>query len=205
MMFTVVFYIVDFFKTKEKKEKKEIFKTTLIVSIVCLFGFLLAFLIHANLRGNGNILEGAKTIYEQDVVRRTLNIPGSEKFNSSVYSTSINSSVIKTIVKYFNWNSNIILGIDGIYFRIIVFVSAISLIYGVIKHNKNAMRNLVMFIAFLMTTLSWFVLAKAHSYIHTHMNYVLWYFGFVQICLYTIFCLFCKLIKHITKNKIEEV
>lgn len=24
----------------------------------------------------------------------------------------------------------------------------------------------------------------AHSYVHTHMNYVLWYFGFVQICIY---------------------
>jgi len=29
-------------------------------------------------------------------------------------------------------------------------------------------------------------LAKSHSYVHIHLNYVLWYFGFVQICLYVI-------------------
>ena len=43
-----------------------------------------------------------------------------------------------------------------------------------------------------LATISWFVLAKAHSYIHTHMNYVLWYFGFVQVCLYILILLMQK-------------
>jgi hypothetical protein len=30
-----------------------------------------------------------------------------------------------------------------------------------------------------LAPLSWFFLAKAHSYIHTHLNYVLWYIGFM--------------------------
>ena len=49
-----------------------------------------------------------------------------------------------------------------------------------------------MFIVFLGTTLSWFILGKAHSYVHTHMNYVLWYFGFIQICLYIIIKFACQ-------------
>ena len=35
-----------------------------------------------------------------------------------------------------------------------------------------------------LTSISWFVLGKAHSYIHTHLNFVMWYFGFVQLILY---------------------
>lgn len=34
-------------------------------------GFLTAICIHAVLKGNGNIMEGIKNIFEQDVLRRT--------------------------------------------------------------------------------------------------------------------------------------
>ena len=37
-----------------------------------------------------------------------------------------------------------------------------------------------------LTSVSWFVLAKSHSYVHTHINFVLWYMGYVQVCLYVI-------------------
>ena len=50
---------------------------------------------------------------------------------------------------------------------------------------------MVMFLVFLATTLSWIILGKSHSYIHTHINFVLWYFGFVQICLYEIIQFIC--------------
>jgi len=50
----------------------------------------------------------------------------------------------------------------------------------------------VMYVFFLLTSISWFYLAKSHSYIHHHMNYVMWYFGFVQICLYIIADKICE-------------
>ena len=58
-----------------------------------------------------------------------------------------------------------------------------------------------MFIVFLCTTLSWFVLGKAHSYIHTHMNYVLWYFGFVQISIYIIIKFICEKIYEVASKE----
>ena len=39
-------------------------------------------------------------------------------------------------------------------------------------------------ISAFLTSVSWFVLGKAHSYIHTHMNFAMWYFGFVQLLFY---------------------
>ena len=52
--------------------------------------------------------------------------------------------------------------------------------------RRRKIDDIVLYFVFLFSTLSWHILAKAHSYVHTHMNYVLWYFGFVQICIYII-------------------
>ena len=50
--------------------------------------------------------------------------------------------------------------------------------------------TLILFIITLLTTISWFVLGKAHSYIHTHMNFVLFFMGWVQVSIYIL----CKTI-----------
>ena len=45
-------------------------------------------------------------------------------------------------------------------------------------------RDVILLVFFFIVPTSWFVLAKGHSYIHTQLNYVLWYFGFVQALFY---------------------
>lgn len=52
--------------------------------------------------------------------------------------------------------------------------------------NGNKDKEIVLLVLSMMATLSWIVLAKSHSYIHIHMNFVLWYFGYVQMCMYLI-------------------
>jgi len=52
-----------------------------------------------------------------------------------------------------------------------------------------------MYLVFLMATLSWLILAEGHSVIHGFLNSVLWYFGFVQICLYMIIDRVIKFLK----------
>lgn len=39
----------------------------------------------------------------------------------------------------------------------------------------------------LVAPISWFVMAKGHSFIHTHVNYILWYLPFVPIGLLFLF------------------
>lgn len=185
MLATIAFFIVDFFTTKEKEKKKEIIKTTIIVGISCLLAFGTALIIHASVRGNGHLIEGLKNVYKNDVLRRTIIVTDKDKY-TGVYKESMDASIMETILKYFKWDSDIILGVEGRYFKVI-FISTIAiLIYNIVKQEKNCYRDSIMFITFLVTTLSWYILAKSHSYIHTHINYVLWYFGFIQICLYDI-------------------
>jgi hypothetical protein len=47
--------------------------------------------------------------------------------------------------------------------------------------------HLLTLLAAAAAPLSWFLLAKGHSYIHTHLNYVLWYLPFVMYALIALF------------------
>lgn len=191
MLSTIVFFVVDFFDEEYKEKRKEIFKTTIIVGISCLLAFALAICIHGIIRGDGNLQKGIIEIYEKDIVRRTI-IDDDNVEVASKYKASKSASAIEVIKLFTSFKTNIILGIEGRFFRLMCIGTIAILVYNIINKKKNSYRDLVMFIMFLSTTLSWFILGKAHSYCHTHLNFVLWYFGFVQICLYIIFKFICE-------------
>ncbi|MBQ2917025.1 MAG: hypothetical protein IJE59_02480 [Clostridia bacterium] len=198
MLMTIAFFIIDFFVTKDKTERIKIFKTTFIVGIACLLAFATALFIHASIRGEGNILEGIEKIYKEDVLRRTIMASEDVQFPEE-YKKSLEATVSETIDRYFSWHTDIILGINGKYFRLIFGVTLAIIIYNLLTKNKDSYRDLTMFLVFFVTTMSWFVLGKAHSFIHTHMNYVLWYFGYVQISIYIIIKFICEKISKIEK------
>ena len=203
MLMTIAFLLIDFVVAKTKEERKEIFKTIIITGIACLLAFGIALLLHSILRGNGNILEGIKSIYKEDILRRTIISANATDF-PEVYAKSLKAGVIETVAKYFTWHTDIILGISGEYFRIMFVMVIAIIIYNIVKKDRNAYRDLTMFIVFLATTISWYVLGKSHSYIHTTMNYVLWYFGFVQICLYIIIKFIAEVIYYFSNKGIEK-
>ena len=90
------------------------------------------------------------------------------------------------VEKYFKFKTDIIMGLPGNLFQHLYTITIIVLILNIVIKEKNCARDVIMFIVFQMATLSWIILAKSHSYVHTHLNYVLWYFGFIQICIYVI-------------------
>ncbi len=196
MLSTIVFFIIDFFEEKDKSKKIKIFKTTLYVGIACLMAFFLALSIHGYMRGNGNVLEGVKTIYKNDVLRRTVITTDKDNY-TGIMKESMDAKITDVLGLYFyNWSTDIIYGLDGDLFPLISFLALAICLINIINKKENNKRDIVMYIMFLLTTVSWFILGKSHSYIHTHMNFVLWYFGFIQICIYIL----CKFfIKKVTK------
>ena len=102
------------------------------------------------------------------------------------YSESLNAGFFETIKRYFLWQTPIITGIPGNIFIVIILVTISNLVYKIIRKKPDAYQELSMFLVLFVATLSWVILAKAHSYSHTHINYVLWYFGFIQMCFYII-------------------
>ncbi len=186
MLGLISFLLIDFGTAVIRRNRKRIillFRTIIILGTCAFIAFSFAISIHAMLRGRGDILNGIKAILEEDVFRRvgggSLNEFGAE------YWPSLNASVWETVRKYFRFNTDIIAGLDANLFPMLCLIPIIIFIYDYIK-KQIVTEEVVMYVVFFVTGISWIVLGKSHSYIHTHINFVLWYFGFVQCCLYII-------------------
>lgn len=203
MMSLISFMLVDFvcaIVNKDKEKSVLIFRSVAIIGIIALIGFVTAICIHAPLKGDGSIFEGIKNIFEQDVLRRT-NGADLNDFESA-YWPSFNASVWEVYCMYFHFSTEVIAGITGNLFPIIC-VAPLAIFGYEYKAKRINWQLLSMYIVFFLTSISWFVLAKSHSYIHTHMNYVLWYFGYVQICFYIIVNKIVEAVKN-RKEMIKE-
>ncbi len=186
MMGLIAFLLVDAVMalgSKDKDKFKLLMKTTLILGSVALAGFIAAIILHAKLKGHGDIVEGIKQIIEKDVLRRTSS--SNLSIFDEVYWPSLNASVWETYCKYFKFRTEIITGVTGNLFPLLCVVP-LYIFWTDYKNNKLNLWLPSMYIVFFLTSISWFCLAKGHSYIHTSMNYVLWYFGYVQTCFYVI-------------------
>ncbi len=186
MLGSIQFLLVDlivYLTTHKEKQAKQVLGAIFFIGIFSLTGFATAICIHATLRGEGDIAVGIKNIFEQDVLRRTMG--GSINDFAEKYYDSFNASVWETLCTYFHFNTEIITGLRGNLFPLLCIVPIVIFICEY-KNKSDITEWIVMYAMFFITSTSWIVLAKAHSYVHTHMNYVLWYFGFVQLCIYVI-------------------
>ena len=186
MMGAIVFLLTDLtvalLERKDKVVILRLFKTIFMIGIFAILGFVIALLCHGYMRGDGNIYYGLRAIYYNDVLRRT---HGDPNMFQGVYADSLNASVIRVVLRYLVFDTPVILGVPGILFIPLIMLSFFTLVYGVWK-KQDKKDMLVLYIWMGIASVSWFVLGKSHSYIHTMMNFVMWYFGFIQIMFYSI-------------------
>ncbi|TNF69106.1 MAG: hypothetical protein EP298_05155 [Gammaproteobacteria bacterium] len=160
------------------------FKAIIYLVVLSLVGFMMAIIIHAYLIDN-NIILGLKHILIHDVERRTY---GNPMDFSSAYTESLDAPVLIIVLLYFFWFPSyptpLLYGISGAYFKYLLMISLFVAIYHYFYGDQKKQQQLPLLIISILSPLSWFVLAKAHSYIHTHLNFVLWYFGTVAMIIY---------------------
>lgn len=180
ILLAAAIFCYELFNPDRVISKSESLKGFFLICTIGVAGFVTALLMHANMRGD-SIIEGLKSIYELDVKRRTYGDPsvfGSESFEAL---SSSPLTVVKTYI--FNWNTLFLKGIPGYGFYTFLWISIATICYRWYESHQNTLKDLGLFIAFFISPLSWFILAKGHSGVHTHMNYVLWYFGFAACIL----------------------
>ena len=177
------FLLVDFatycFIRRDRVRAKLLFRTLFIMGCCALIGFAVAVCIHAYYRSGGDIPQGIQDIMRLDAARRMQGV-GDESGGASQ-----NILTWHVCGFYFRFSTEIITGIPGNLFPVLCIVPICIFACNYQKKIIN-WNDVVMYIVFMLTSISWFVLAKGHSYIHLHMNYVLWYFGYVQMCIYVI-------------------
>ncbi len=185
LMFAVAFPCAAFLCEKEKAAKKRWFWVTAMLAGALLLGFAAALIPHALLRGNGSVATGLMQIWQQDFRRRAL---GGDVGNfESVYHPSLLASPLDVLYMYFyNYYPNVVLGIAGELFPALVLLSVCVLIRRSVSEKRLVTQRNCLWLLLFLSPLSWFILGKSHSYIHTHINFVVWYIGFVPYCLYVI-------------------
>lgn len=190
MIGLIMFPAVDFV-VGSGADRKRIFKIIVKMGLCALGGFAVTLIIHSFMRGGGNLMEGLKAIYRQDVLRRTIIGDPNAVFTSDaavqeVLSRSIEASVWYVLRLYFKFHTPVLLGIRAeLFVPLVICAAVIFLLRASKKENRW---ELVLFCIAFIASISWFVLGKSHSCLHEHMNFVLWYFGFVQMCLYSVIC-----------------
>lgn len=175
-----VFVIAPFFREKDRQHWFN-FKLGCLAFVVCIAGFAAALLIHANMRGD-TIAQGLINILEQDVKKRTY---GDPSHFDPVLRASLTSTIPEVISMYWTqWRTAVVFWMPA---QVLNFASVfvlLGLIYSAIKRKTVGMKVLAVLVIYFLASISWFVAAKAHSYIHTQLNYVLWSFGFLQALVY---------------------
>ena len=176
-----VFLVAPYFNEDDENQLPDL-KMAGLVFIACVLGFVLALLIHANVRGD-TVIDGIKSIYENDVKRRTY---GDPSFFDPVYAASLLASPIDVIKTYlYVWGTiPFVAWLPGESLKFLLAISLVGITLKFQTGHPTLKRDLMLILVFIVVPISWFVLGKAHSFIHTHMNYVLWYFGFAPALLY---------------------
>ncbi|MBE6895185.1 MAG: hypothetical protein E7483_06275 [Ruminococcaceae bacterium] len=193
MSFLAIDMVYAFYK-KEKEKVWNVFKITVVLSIAALAGFFVAIIIHGFALGDGNIFEGMLKVYETAGAKNLAGGSGAITMPEH-YVVALRDPISMMIEGYFNLSANIVYGISGNWFGIISMLPAVFILYDHEIKERTDIKMVTMYLVFLMATLSWLILAEGHSVIHGFLNSVLWYFGFVQICLYMIIDRVIKFLK----------
>lgn len=130
-------------------------------------------------------------ILKMIILKRTY---GSPDEMHPVFRASLESSIGEVILKYWNGKAFDLQSIFGkftvitfgetIYvFFIFIFIFVVLNFINKFKiaYDKEQKSLLVVIIISSLAPLSWYILAKGHSYIHTHMNHILWYSPFLLL------------------------
>ena len=159
-------------------------RKTILICLVGVAGFVFALCMHASRRGN-TVWEGLVNIFEQDVKRRTYG-GDSEGFDQLV-KESLNASPLEVLNKYLSaWTTDIVVGIGGNSIAILFGLAIVMIAYKLYSKESSWRKDLAILVIFASVPLSWFILAKAHSFVHTHINFVLYYMGCVGAIFYVI-------------------
>jgi len=180
LLAAAVFLAGPFFDRSNPSPRPDI-RTATLVMLVCIAAFAVAFLIHAGSRGD-TLLAGIRDIYTQDIARRTY---GDASTFAGEAGQSLRASPLDVLRIYlFEWPEKRRMILPGKAFLGLLAIALAGLVWMFATRHPHRYRNLWLAAAYAAVPLSWYILAKGHSFTQTHINFVLLYFGLIPVVLY---------------------
>lgn len=181
-----------YFYYKNSWKFKELFKRLFLVYCSAFIAFLTSvftFLFQKYLIVGS--FDKSIEIFKMIISKRTYGNPDEMP---EVFRKSLESNIGEVILKYWNGKAFDLQSIFG-KFTFITFGEIISIFILFIcifvllnfmnkfkaAYDKEQKSLLFVVIISSLAPLSWYILAKGHSYIHTHMNHILWYSPFLLL------------------------
>jgi hypothetical protein len=177
-MISVIFLLRDFNNGNPKSQVKFIVQ----ISITFACSFLGALLIHfIQLVAIFNSATQARNFLLATVNKRT----GTSVYNvDAIYLESLRSTPLSVLNEYLSvpviGSPSLlpIVGLVNMYSLILICavasLSALSLCSS-LQEKQNLVKSLQVWLVGMLGPLGWILLARPHSFIHTHINYALWY------------------------------
>ena len=202
--------ILYFYYVKKLSTKQALKLFTIIV-----FSFSTAFALsinsYINKYGEESLSQIVNKRVDTGAIKTIADCEQYEIQHCEIYVKSLNSNPLLVIGKYFIFEgfspytkySDDVLESSSIIKRGLLkavnltFILIVFICFFIAFKNK---RELVMLFFCMLCPLSWYVLAKGHSYIHPHLNYILWYMPFIPVSL---IYMYKKLPSIINKNRIK--
>jgi hypothetical protein len=174
VMFSLAIFIVDPFNVNPRYSFLKAARIVLQLFILSVAAFASALILHASIRAD-SIIEGLEVTYQIDAFKYS---------NLSALGTTskgIEKPLGEVLITYvFNWNTPALSFFNNdLTFLTLIVLATLSIAMQYMAVNKFRHRDFALIITTMLAPLSWFVLMKGHSAIHVHLNYVLWYMGFV--------------------------
>ena len=173
MLSGILFLLLEW--QEDKKRRRETFACILSAGAFSLIGFIAAFSLHASVYGKGDFVSGLRLMYVSLIQRRTY---GNAVDFSPTIADSLNASVFAVLKKYL-WY-----GTAGKFILLLSILACVCLVYQKRSLKKDIRSETYLYALAFVSSVSWFVLAKAHSYIHTHINFVMYYMGYADLCIH---------------------
>lgn len=177
------------FRQRERKYLPRALGNAVMIGCASLAAFATTLVIHAQVR-SGDIVKGLEAIWQTEVLRRTY---GDAQGFDPVYAESLNAGPLSAIPKYvFEWGTSLLvygyqpvvqLAFGPRALLVLSLLAAGVVMILAIRRDPDAVPYLLTLVAGAAVAISWFIAAKAHSYIHTHILFFLWYLLYVPALL----------------------
>ena len=164
--------------------------TACVAAVAAFAGVLF---VDAKFRAGGDLSAGFTAILS-DVSRRTYG-PQVDGFDPNV-NASLAANPIVVIGKYlFTWKTDFLrigpdvftqLRFGAPSLAILIVLAAAVLIARMVRRDGYWIRDLIVLIVTASVPVSWFVLGKAHSFVHININFVLWYLLFASALVWVV-------------------
>lgn len=149
-------------------ERKRLFGQLVLLVTLSILAFLTVYIMTAYIVYSDQSLKDALISFWQFKAAKRLQGTDPKDIATTV-------STLKVVALYF-WEN-----LSGKAMLLLTVCAAGTLFFRKWKYGEQDLRQRALFTLSLLGAISWFALAKQHSYVHLHLNFVIWFIGTVQI------------------------